>query len=145
MLKLIPIYIKSPYMIDIYFLLMMYGRLIFSEFENPFRTFFYALLKNEIKVIGGIKNGEFIAFCTLYNLKKMSENNFSCYIYGCAKRKNSKEIDEMLSYIFDDLKKQGCKVVRLETRIYNMPMRMLARRLNFRKIGVLKKASFDKT
>ncbi|MCQ2957375.1 MAG: GNAT family N-acetyltransferase [Candidatus Gastranaerophilales bacterium] len=142
MYKLLPIYVHSPYILDICYLLLQCGGLIFSSFENPLRTFLSSLKENKIKVIGAIKNNEFIAFCALYDFKKISSDSFSCYMYGGAKRKTSKDIDILFSYIFDDLKRQGCKIIRCETRIYNMPMRILAKRLKFRKVGILKKASF---
>jgi len=65
-------------------------------------------------------------------------------MYGGAKRKTSKDIDLLFPYIFLDLKLQGCKVIRCETRVTNKPMRFLAHRLNFRKVGIFKNASFSK-
>ena len=142
MYKLLPIYVHSPYILDICYLLLQCGGLIFSSFENPLRNFLLSLKGNKIKVIGATKNDELIAFCAFYNFKMISDKDFSCCMYGGAKRKTSKDLDTLFPYIFEDLRKQGCKVIRCETRIYNMPMRILAKRLKFRKVGILEKASF---
>ena len=143
MYKLLPIDINSKYLNDILNLLLNYGEWIFSSFENPLLSFSSQLAENKIKVIGAIKNEELFAFCSLYDFKKISDKYFSCYMYGGAKRKTAKEIDLLFPYIFEDLKSKGCKVVRCETRITNKPMRILAKRLNFEKVGILKYASFS--
>ena len=142
MYKLLPINLYSKYLPDICYLLLNYGDWIFSSFENPLSAFLSQLTENKIKVIGAVNNEELFAFCALYDFKKISDKYFSCCMYGGAKRKNSLYVNSALSYIFQDLKSQGCKVIRCETRVTNKPMRVLAHRLNFRKVGIFKNASF---
>ena len=144
MLSLLPLEWNSPYVIDVCKLLLKYGGLIFSEIDSPINVFLNSLKNQDIKVIVALKEEVCIAFVALYDFKKISDKTFSCYMYGASERKCANELDFLLPFIFKDLKKQGCKVVRFETRIYNMPMRILARRLNFRKVGILENACFVK-
>jgi len=143
MYKLLPLSIGSPYVLSVCKLLTKYGGLIFSEIENPVGSFLDSFIKGDIKVIVALENDKFIAFIAFYNFKMVSQNRFSCYMYGASERKASRALNILLPILFEDLKRQGCIVVRCETRIYNMPMRMLAKRLNFRKVGILKRACFD--
>jgi len=144
MLRLLPLEFYSPYVNCVCKLLSQYGGLIFSEIESPISVFLNALAKEEVKVIIALKEEVFIAFVALYNFKKISDESFSCYMYGASERKCARELDILLPFIFKSLKEQGCKVIRFETRIYNMPMRILAKRLNFRKVGILENACYSK-
>lgn len=137
MLKLVPFDESSDFLPDILNLVIQYSRLLFSETENPISTFLEDLKAKNTVGIAAFKENEPVAFCLLYDFKKISEKNFNCYIYGASKRKMSKELDVFLNFLFKDLKKQGCIVLRLETFEYNLPMRHLARRLGFRKAGTL--------
>ena len=141
MLKLIPTHGHSPNILEICTLLIRYRELIFSENQNPVGVFLENLENNKIKVISAFNNGEFMAFLVLYDFKEIAKGRFVCYIYGAAKRGFSGEIEHGFKVIFESLKSQGCVSLRLETRKFNMPMRMLARRLGFRKVGILANAS----
>ena len=137
MFELIQIQENSIYINDICCLLTRYYDLIFSNYVNPIASFFSELQKEKVVVIAAIKEGKLIAFLVVYNFQKISKNSFNCFIYGAAVRSVAFELDLAMNYIFDDLKEKGCNVVRLETKEYNMPMRKMANRLGFSKVGCL--------
>ena len=144
MLKLISIDVNSKYLLDICELIVRYGGIMFSYNVNPVSVFFDNLISKRSVCIAGLKNDDFLAFINIFNFQKMSQNMFSCYIYGASKRKSGKEIDIFMRYILADLKKQGCVAVRFETRECNLPMRNMANRLGFQKIGILSKTAILK-
>ncbi len=123
-------------------LLLHYGDFLFIEDENPISAFLDALSQNKLRVIGAVKEDTLIAFLILYNFKKISRNKFNCYIGGISQRNVAKDVDVAIKYVFSDLKEKGCISVRFETRKYNLPVRFMANRLGFVKVGILRKASF---
>ena len=144
MLKLLPITNESDFLSDVILLLLKFRGLIFSECVNPLNVFFEDLNDKKTRVVGAFKNNLLIAFVTFYNFQKITKENFSCYMYGAAERGFAKEIEILFEYLFVDLKKQGCVVLRLETREYNLPMRNLAHRLGFKKVGILSATNYLK-
>jgi len=137
MLKLIPITDNSDYLSDVILLLLTFGGLIFSQYVNPLNVFLEGLQNGKTRTVGAFKDNQLIAFVTFYNFQKVTQKQFSCYMYGASWRGFAKEVELLFGYIFSDLKKQGCKLLRLETREYNLPMRSLAFRLGFKKVGML--------
>ncbi len=142
MLKLLPITDDSEYLSDVILLLLTFGGLIFSQYVNPLNVFLEGLKSDKTRTVGAFKDNRLIAFVTFYNFQKITKEQFSCYMYGAAWRGFAKEVELLFGYLFDDLKKQGCRVLRLETREYNLPMRNLAFRLGFKKIGVLASTNY---
>ncbi len=142
MLKLLPVAISSNHLTEICQLLTRFGGLIFSEFENPVSVFLSGLETRKIVPIAAFLDDRFIGFVAFYDFQKISKDKFSCYMYGAAKRGVAKEIELVFDYLFKDLKKHGCAVLRCETREYNLPMRKLANRLGFEKKCVLNRTSF---
>jgi len=137
MYKILKINKNSIYLEEIYSLLKQYGKLIYSEKENPVLAFQQAISKQNIIPLVGLKNEKLIAFGILYNFQLLSDEYFSCYIYGGAQPKQAKNLKQLLKLLFYTLKEKGCKIIRFETREYNLPMRSLATRLGFRKVGYL--------
>lgn len=137
MLKLLPLKSNSDYLPSCLEIVTQYCDLLFSEIENPIKSFVDALENQNNKAIAAFKENQLIAFAVLYNFQKISEEKFNCYIYGAAKRKVAKELETTIKFLMADLKKQGCIMLRLETYEYNLAMRHLANRLNFKKVGIL--------
>ena len=137
MIRLMQVFKDSPYIVDICYLITKYSALIFGEYVNPIEVFLEGLMQKKIVVIGAFKRQELIAFLVLYNFQKISHDNFNCYIYGASIRGNAAILDFSMNYIFEDLKLNGCNVIRFETKEYNMPMRKMANRLGFNKISIL--------
>ncbi len=142
MLSLLPVSLSSKFLPDVIFLLLRYKNLIFSEHVNPLHVFWEGLKSGKTKVIAAFKNNSLIAFVVFYNFQKINSEKFSCYMYGASERGVARDLEILFSYLFLDLQKQGCQVLRFDTREYNMPMRNLAQRLAFRKVGVLSNTNF---
>ena len=119
MLKLLPVNCDSDCLYDVIRLILTFRGLIFSEHVNPLKVFFEGLINNKTRTIGAYSNNKLIAFVTFYDFKKITKENFSCYMYCAAYRGFAKEIEILFNYIFEDLKKQGGKVLRLETKECN--------------------------
>lgn len=140
--NLVPVNIYSQFLSEILNLISKYHRLLFSSIENPIKTFIKDLKEGKIKVIAATENNNCFAFIAFYNFQEIASHKFRCYMYGAADRKSSKKIAIVFSHILDSLKKQGCISLRFETYYYNLPMRFFARRFGFRKVGVLKNATY---
>lgn len=140
--KLIQIDSESEFLSQIVSLIVKYDKLLFSYTDNAISEFIKSLHKREIQLIGAIENDKLFAFLALYNFRRIFNKYFSCYMYGAAERKSAAKIQFLFPYILRVLKEQGCKSLRFETYRCNLPMRFLAQRLFFRKVGVLQNASF---
>ena len=118
--------------------------IFFNDYENVENNFWHDLYSKCSVVIGAVKDNSIFAFLILKNFEKISQDKFFCYIYGAAIRGVTKELEQSLEYIFSDLKKHGCEAIRFETLSSNRPMRNMASRLNFRRVGKIKAAGMRK-
>ena len=135
MLKLIPVHLTSFLLTDAISLLIRYGDIIFSKMKNPVAVFLDGICEGSSKAIAAILNEKIIGIVVFYDFQYLSEEKFVCYMYGAAKRGVAKYLELAFGEIFKSLKTQGCVAVRFETKKYNLPMRFMARRLRFRKVG----------
>ncbi len=136
MYKLEPVYKNdTSYINDAIGLLLCYGELIFSCKKNPVAVFLNGIETNSSRAIVAVLDDKIIGVVVLYDFQYFSQDKFICYMYGAATRGVAKYIELGLSEIFASLKKQGCVALRLETKKYNLPMRFMAKRLGFRKVG----------
>lgn len=147
MIELIEVRLFSSAFYELLILLVFYYEIIFSSYENPVRFFLEGLENKTIIPIAGYnvteKSREFFGFVVLCDFKKISAENFTCSFYGGAKRSCALEVEKSLNFIINDLKKNGCKGVWLETKKINRPMRNLAQRLGFRQVGEKYTASME--
>ena len=138
MCKLFPVYINSSLLAKSIPLLIRYGEIIFSENENPVAVFIEGLEKGLTRAIAAVNNNDdVIGIVVFYDFTYLSDEKFVCYMYGAGKRGVATVLEQAFKVIFDSLKLQGCLAVRFETKKYNMPMRFMARRMGFRKVGKL--------
>ena len=135
MLNLLPLKIYSFLVIDAIALIIRYGEIIFSSNKNPVAVFIEGLESTYAKTIVAVLNDEVVGVVVFYDFQYLSDDKFICYMYGCAKRGVAKYLEMSFEKIFESLKTQGCLAVRFETKEYNLPMRFMARRLGFRKVG----------
>ena len=137
MCKLFPVYINSSLLSKAIPLLIRYGEIIFSENENPVAVFLEGLEKGLTRAIAAVNNDDVIGIVVFYDFTYLSGEKFVCYMYGAGIRGMAKVLEQAFMIIFDSLKLQGCLAVRFETKEYNMPMRFMARRMGFKKVGQL--------
>ena len=116
-------------------LLIRYGDIIFSQNKNPVAIFLDGIESGMAKGIAAVLDNEVIGVVVFYDFQYFDDEHFICYMYGGAKRGVAKYLDASFEKIFESLKSQGCLAVRFETKKYNLPMRFMARRLGFRKVG----------
>ncbi len=116
-------------------LFIRYGDIIFSQNKNPVAVFIEGIESGYAKGIAAVLDDELIGAVVFYDFHYFDENLFICYMYGAAKRGVAKYLELAFEKIFESLKSQGCVAVRFETKKYNLPMRFMARRLGFRKVG----------
>jgi hypothetical protein len=118
--------------------------IFFNDYENVETDFWNDLYSKNSVVIGAVKNNSIFAVLILKKFEKISADKFFCYMSGGADRGVAIELEQSLAYIFSDLKRHGVIAVRLETLSSNRPMRNMASRLNFRKVGEIKAAGMRK-
>ena len=116
-------------------MLIRYGDIIFSQNKNPVAIFIDGIESGYARGIAAVLDDEVIGVVVFYDFQYFSDDKFICYMYGCAKRGVAKELEDAFEKIFESLKSQGCLAVRFETKEYNLPMRFMARRLGFEKVG----------
>ncbi|MDD3593016.1 MAG: hypothetical protein PHX18_00140 [Candidatus Gastranaerophilales bacterium] len=148
MIQLIEVKNLSVAFYELLALLVFYSEIIFSSYQNPVAFFLDGFLNKKNIPIAAYSitqnSKEYFGFVVLCDFKKISDKNFTCSFYGGAKRGFALQIEQSLLFILDDLKLKGCKGVWIETKKNNRPMRHLAQRLGFRKVGEKFAAGMEK-